>query len=93
MIQEAKEKGGNALHDPEPDDAGMKAHVYSVEQAQAATAAEHGTTFKQAIRESWKAALWSAVISLTIVMEGYDQRLAVLCALQPFRLVADFCTM
>lgn len=71
-----KEKGGPVRQAAENDDPDMKAHVYSVEDAQAASAAEHSTTFKQAIRESWKAALWSAVISLTIVMEGYDQRSA-----------------
>lgn len=58
--------------DQEHDD--PKANVHQIEEAQAASAAEHATTFRQAMRESWKAALWSAVISLTIVMEGYDQR-------------------
>lgn len=58
--------------DHEHDD--PKANVHQIEEAQAASAAEHATTFRQAMRESWKAALWSAVISLTIVMEGYDQR-------------------
>lgn len=56
------------------DENDPKAKIYQIEEAQAASAAEHATTFRQAIRESWKAALWSAVISLTIVMEGYDQR-------------------
>lgn len=78
MALDARDKGRHAPHDADSEDGGPKAHVYSVEQAQAASAAEHGATFKQAIRESWKAALWSAVISLTIVMEGYDQRLATL---------------
>lgn len=76
MAPDTKEKGGPVPEHAEPEDGDLKAHIYSVEDAQAASAAEHSTTFKQAIRESWKAALWSAVISLTIVMEGYDQRLA-----------------
>lgn len=52
----------------------LKANLHSVEDAQAASAAEHSTTLQQALRENWKAVLWSAAISLTIVMEGYDQR-------------------
>ncbi|SPO03712.1 related to transporter (major facilitator superfamily) [Cephalotrichum gorgonifer] len=63
---------GDIEHD---DDVDPKANLHSVQDAQAASAAEHSTTFKQAIRESWKAAAWSAIISLTIVMEGYDQSL------------------
>lgn len=56
------------------DDDNPKAQLHSLEEAQAASAAEHSTTLRQALRENWKAVLWSAVISLTIVMEGYDQR-------------------
>lgn len=77
MTSDPKEKEGSAPHDGDPEDVDPKSQAYSLEQAQAASAAEHETTFKQAVRESWKAALWSAVISLTIVMKGYDQRLAV----------------
>lgn len=55
-------------------DEDLKANFPSIEEAQIASAAEHATTFQEALRENWKAALWSAVISLTIVMEGYDQR-------------------
>ncbi|KAJ3459610.1 hypothetical protein MRS44_015683 [Fusarium solani] len=57
------------------DDDNPKAQLHSLEEAQAASAAEHSTTLRQALRENWKAVLWSAVISLTIVMEGYDQSL------------------
>ncbi|KAF4971313.1 hypothetical protein FSARC_1832 [Fusarium sarcochroum] len=53
----------------------LKPHLHCLEEAQAASAAEHATTLKQALRENWKAVLWSSVISLTIVMEGYDQSL------------------
>lgn len=52
-----------------------KAHWHSIQEAQAASAAEHSTTLREALKENWKAVLWSAAISLTIVMEGYDQRL------------------
>jgi hypothetical protein len=41
-------------------------------EAHAASDAEHATTVSQAFRENWRAAMWSAVISLTLVMEGYD---------------------
>lgn len=58
----------------EDGDDNLKTHLHSVEDAQAANLAEHETTLRQALRENWKAVLWSAAISLTIVMEGYDQR-------------------
>ena len=74
MALDSKTMKQATSRDNDADDADLKAHVYAVEEAQAASAAERGATFQQAIRESWKAALWSAVISLTIVMEGYDQR-------------------
>jgi SP family general alpha glucoside:H+ symporter-like MFS transporter len=51
-----------------------KANIQQLHDAQAANAEEHNTTLRQALRENWKAVLWSAAISLTIVMEGYDQR-------------------
>lgn len=40
--------------------------------ARKAAQAEKDMTLWQALQGSWKAALWSAVISLTIIMEGYD---------------------
>lgn len=52
-----------------------KANAQQLHDAQAANAEEHNTTLKQALRENWKAVLWSSAISLTIVMEGYDQSL------------------
>ena len=58
----------------EYEDGHLKANLHSIEEAQAASTAEHETSLRQALRENWKAALWSAAISLTIVMEGYDQR-------------------
>lgn len=44
----------------------------ALKDAQKAAQAEKDMTLWQALRSNWKAALWSAVISLTIVMEGYD---------------------
>jgi MFS transporter, SP family, general alpha glucoside:H+ symporter len=52
----------------------LKDQLQSLEDAQAANIAEHEITLKEALRVNWKAVVWSAVISLTIVMEGYDMR-------------------
>lgn len=41
-------------------------------EAQQASAAERQATFWEALKSNHKAALWSAAISLTIIMEGYD---------------------
>ncbi|KAK5172276.1 uncharacterized protein LTR77_003914 [Saxophila tyrrhenica] len=46
-----------------------------LDDAQRATQAEHETTLKQALRENYMAIIWSAIVSLTIVMEGYDLNL------------------
>lgn len=61
-----------APHVEQDDD--PKANLHRLQEAQAAAAEEHSVDFKQALRENWKAAMWSAVISLAIVMEGYDLR-------------------
>lgn len=50
-------------------------HVEDVgvtKEAKIAAQTEHETTLWQALQSNKKAALWSAVISLTIIMEGYD---------------------
>lgn len=50
-------------------------HVENAEvtkEAKIASDAEHETTVWQALKQNKKAVAWSAVISLTIVMEGYD---------------------
>ncbi|KAI1855686.1 hypothetical protein JX265_006090 [Neoarthrinium moseri] len=44
-------------------------------EARQATANEHDLTFMQAIKTYKRAALWSMLISLTVVMEGYDTTL------------------
>ena len=44
----------------------------SLDDAKNASDAEHSATFWQAISANRKAVLWSAVISMSIVMEGYD---------------------
>ena len=43
--------------------------------ARLATDDEHSTTFLQAVRQYPKAAAWSAVVSLCIIMDGYDTAL------------------
>lgn len=50
-------------------------HIEAVEntkEAKLAAQAEHETTLWQALKSNKKAAMWSAVISLTVIMEGYD---------------------
>lgn len=56
------------------------------QDAKEATAAEHSTTFWQGIRLYRKAAFWSFIVSMTIIMEGYDTALlGNLYALPAFR--------
>jgi SP family general alpha glucoside:H+ symporter-like MFS transporter len=43
----------------------------AITEAKSATQAEHELTLWQAIRTHKKAVFWSAVISMSIVMEGY----------------------
>ncbi|KAJ9646843.1 hypothetical protein H2204_000535 [Knufia peltigerae] len=45
------------------------------QDAKEATAAEHSTTFWQGIKLYRKAAFWSFIVSMTIIMEGYDTAL------------------
>lgn len=45
------------------------------EDANLATEDEHNTTFLQAVRRYPKAAFWSGVVSLCIIMDGYDTAL------------------
>ncbi|KAJ5826247.1 hypothetical protein N7474_003385 [Penicillium riverlandense] len=45
------------------------------EYANLATEDEHNTTFLQAVKRYPKAAFWSAVVSLCIIMDGYDTAL------------------
>lgn len=45
------------------------------ENARIATDEEHGMTLMQAIKKYPKACLWSMVISVTIIMDGYDAAL------------------
>ncbi|KAH9885954.1 sugar transporter-like protein [Xylariomycetidae sp. FL2044] len=41
-------------------------------EAKQATEDEHSQTFMQALRENRRATFWSVLISMTIIMEGYD---------------------
>lgn len=45
------------------------------QDAKDATEAEHSTTFWQGIKLYRKAAFWSFIVSMTIIMEGYDTAL------------------
>ncbi|CAK7212489.1 hypothetical protein SBRCBS47491_001482 [Sporothrix bragantina] len=57
-----------------------KSHV--THDAVLATADEHSMTFWQAIKRYRKACFWSAMVSMTIIMDGYDT--ALLGSLQAF---------
>ncbi|OKL61343.1 hypothetical protein UA08_03235 [Talaromyces atroroseus] len=48
------------------------ANTYQLENARLATEDEHRLTMVEAIRKYYKACLFSMVISLTIIMDGYD---------------------
>lgn len=47
-----------------------KLKMFSAVEAQHANSAEHNMTFWQAIKTNKKAAMWSMIISMAIVMEG-----------------------
>ena len=60
--------------------------VSVTKEAKVANQREHETTLWQALKDNKKAAMWSAIISLTIIMEGYDigrisRRYCVFCLL------------
>lgn len=46
--------------------------AFVLEDAKNATQAEHDLTFGQAVKHHKKAMFWAVVLSLTIIMEGYD---------------------
>lgn len=54
-----------------------KAHDWAkvTQDAREATAVEHNTTFWEGIKLYRKAAFWSFIVSMTIIMEGYDMAL------------------
>lgn len=70
----AKDKVEEGSIHAEHDDHNLKANMQTLQDAQTANIAEHEMTLKEALRQNWKAVMWSAIISLTIVMEGYDLR-------------------
>lgn len=47
----------------------------SVDAARAANDEEHTTTVAQALKIHWKAVMWSLIVSMSIIMEGYDTSL------------------
>lgn len=75
----ARDKVDEASVHAEHDDH-LKENIQTLQDAQGASIAEHEMTLKEALRVNWKAAMWSAIISLTIVMEGYDLRSVILVA-------------
>lgn len=65
------EKRPPSLDGMEFGSSGEKAQqLHSLQQAQQASDDEHVTDLKEALKVNYKACLWSAMISLTIVMEG-----------------------
>lgn len=46
--------------------------VGATKEAKVASQREHEMTLWEALKQNKKAAIWSAIISLTIIMEGYD---------------------
>ena len=43
-----------------------------VHDGRAATALEHSMSLREAVRVYWKAIFWSALLSTSVIMEGYD---------------------
>ena len=65
------EKRDSSLDAMEFEPTGEKAQqLHSLQQARQASDDEHVTDLKEALKVNYKACLWSAMISLTIVMEG-----------------------
>lgn len=46
--------------------------VGDTKDAKIAATVEHETTLWQALKSNQKAALWSVLLSTTVIMEGYD---------------------
>lgn len=49
--------------------------VKSAHAGRAANEREHSTSVRTALRENWKAVCWSLIVSMSIIMEGYDTQL------------------
>jgi hypothetical protein len=67
MLTDAEESnnGISAIHHTSTD-------PELVRRAMAAAAEEKAMGFKAVMRIHWKAAMWSCIFSLALVMEGYD---------------------
>lgn len=61
--------------DRNPTVTGEHGFEASVEAARLANEEEHQTSVKDALRIHWKAVMWSLIISMSIIMEGYDMAL------------------
>jgi SP family general alpha glucoside:H+ symporter-like MFS transporter len=55
----------------------------AVNEARQASDDEHSQTLMQALRENRKAVMWSVLISVSIIMEGYDTILMANFSLTP----------
>lgn len=53
----------------------LKELEVSVDAARRANEEEHDLTVRRALKIYWKAVLWSLIVSMSIVMEGYDMSL------------------
>jgi MFS transporter, SP family, general alpha glucoside:H+ symporter len=54
---------------------GVDGYEVSMDAARAANDEEHTLTVTDALRLHWKAVMWSLIISMSIIMEGYDTSL------------------
>lgn len=66
-MQETKKEYGNSLSHVE-----LRTNLQKFEGAHQASTAEHEQTLGEALKTNRKAVLWSILISMTIIMEGYD---------------------
>ncbi|KAL1877957.1 hypothetical protein Daus18300_002311 [Diaporthe australafricana] len=76
---ESKETRPEHIDDKHIDEKGTVPNLENAkvlnEEAAQATATEHGMTLMQGLKTHKKAAIWSVLISATIIMEGYDTQL------------------
>lgn len=51
----------------------LKNHTMTVDEAGAATSKEHELTLRQGLKAYRKAILWSVLLSMAVIMEGYGR--------------------
>jgi SP family general alpha glucoside:H+ symporter-like MFS transporter len=82
MAQDNNKTSGHVAEKVEP----MASHHNAADDTNAAIHNEHKMSVHQSLRFWWKAIVFSFVISLAVVMEGYDTSLMnKFFAFQPFR--------